>query len=243
MVIELGSPYNWCDRRCERCPLTDDCALAIHNRARRAAQRRRGVDPDAAETIAQDIADDMQKALELLEEAAAEEEISLEGCEPTEDTPTQRLLSERGLGFALTTDALLRQYPEHGEAMLAGFLAGAKVARIAAAVTPSWELDPNWPLTCDTMPNIILIERLLQVVSDAVAALEEPVDRQALASFERAQVDLVRALLPLSAAVDDSVREALRELTAAGGAPSPYCVRPAPPMHERNPSRTSSSMS
>jgi hypothetical protein len=27
MTLELSPPYNWCDRRCERCPLAGDCPI------------------------------------------------------------------------------------------------------------------------------------------------------------------------------------------------------------------------
>src|SRR5690349_1716640 len=32
-MSELGAPFNWCDRICERCPLSDECPIPERDRS------------------------------------------------------------------------------------------------------------------------------------------------------------------------------------------------------------------
>lgn len=229
MVIDLGPPYNWCDRRCERCPLSDRCAVTLRERERREAARRRGDDPDDPEVVARDITADLEQAMEMLVQAADEDgididELDLDAPLPPE-SPAQRSLAQRGMAFAVAARELLQGHADEAvrEARQCAFLIAGKTGRISMYVTPQWQLDEErLALTCDAMPNIILVEHLLGVVAEGLAVLGERADPGALVRFEEARAELATALLPLSAAVDDEVREALRDLAAAGRAPSPY---------------------
>ena len=59
----FSTPFNWCDRRCERCLLADQCPLYLRDRQRRWVHEARGEDPDAMSVIMSDVEDEL--ALEL----------------------------------------------------------------------------------------------------------------------------------------------------------------------------------
>jgi hypothetical protein len=225
MLIDLGPEHNWCDRRCERCVLADECGVNIMVSARRAERVGRGEDPYDPEIIAADMARDMAEVMEMLVADAAERGIDLDDIELPPPSQAQRLLAKRGREFVLRAMALLDTGGGDDEAVRASMTLGAKVCRLHDAVSDDFELDPEWGGT-DSQSNFVLIEQLLAAVDRGVAALGERANPDRLASFERARAELVSVLKPLSAGVTDSVREAIRDLTAAGRAPSPYCIVP-----------------
>lgn len=197
------------------------CAVNVKIESRRAELVERGEDPDDPAVIAGEVARDMAEMMDMLQQDAEERGIDLDdvAVAPPVATAAQRLLEDRGHGFAIRAMELLR---DGGEAdAVAAMVVGAKVTRIAGGVSDSWELDDE---STDSSANLIMIEQLLAEVAAAVDRLGARAEPDRLADYERARDELLEALRPLFAAVDPAVRSAIADLTAAGRAPSPHCV-------------------
>ncbi len=74
----FSAPFNWCDRRCERCPLSRDCLVWRAESQRRWVHAAHGGDPDDWDVVVEDVAEDMRAALGKLLDIAAAEGIDLD---------------------------------------------------------------------------------------------------------------------------------------------------------------------
>jgi hypothetical protein len=72
-----STPHNWCDRRCERCPVALDCAVHVACRRRCAERVARGEDPDSYEAKAEDVLENLESAVCMLEQMAGEAGIDI----------------------------------------------------------------------------------------------------------------------------------------------------------------------
>lgn len=199
--IELSAPYNWCDRRCERCPLATSCAIG-------GAPRR--------------------EPTEILEEAAASLEALCRehGIDP--DAPVarpapsiERLALERaGREWASAFAALALHVADVRWRTV--FVAG-KVARIADAA--EYFDDELWAM--DTIPNLLVLEHVLASVRADVdrAAAAPPA---LVARFHDRDAALRALLAPLLATISPLDRALLSALAAHGHAPSPFATTSMP---------------
>src|SRR5216684_2756109 len=73
----FSAPFNWCDRRCERCPLSRDCLVWRAESQRRWVHAAHGGDPDDWDVVVEDVAEDMRAALGNVLDIAAAEGIDL----------------------------------------------------------------------------------------------------------------------------------------------------------------------
>src|SRR5687768_7286215 len=73
----FSAPFNWCDRRCERCPLAGECPIQRRELQRRWVHEARGRDPDDPAVIAEDMQETLESTVRMVEEIAAEEGIDL----------------------------------------------------------------------------------------------------------------------------------------------------------------------
>ena len=220
----FGAPFNWCDRRCERCALSPRCPLAVRERGRRWAHEMRGRDPDDPEVVMADVAEDMDTVLAYADEVedALRESIEEERlAAPKPDLPPVASLDERRLERAsqalVGAVASLGAGERQAELRLLTMQIAMKVARVAYyahAGTPAslvWEPD--------TAPNVLLLDHLcgaMRAELDVFGDADEP--RKALAEIERALAPMLARAEPL--------RAHLEALVAAGDAPSPFVIAP-----------------
>ena len=216
----FGEPSNWCDRRCERCPLADGCALHLRERQRRWVHEARGQDPDDPAVGMDDLVNDLERALELLREAAQEEGLDPDDVSMPESPVVLDAVRLQKLG-TLIAAAL---HDEDAVRAVATTVA-IKTARISSYLTlreePGSNADAGWD--DDVAPNLLLIERL----RGEVAGWLEVHPELPLEDARQALVDLDRIVDPLLARVDAAARARLAGLIERRGAPSPFCVTDA----------------
>lgn len=215
MAAAFNPPSEWCDRRCERCPLAEGCAVFIRDRGRRWAHEMRGVDPDDSDVLFDDMMSDLASTQAMLEDYAEEEGIDLDA--PLPETPV--VLEAVRLNAAAKTLAMVIG-PAQGDPLsgLVLLLVG-KVARIASfleqrALVPEDEGPSIWDL--DAAPNLFLLEHLRRELA-GLLGMRGRMD--ALAAL--AQLD--QLLDPLTADVEQH-RPAFEALVREGAAPSPFVV-------------------
>jgi len=193
----FGEPFNWCDRRCERCPLTSTCTLHKRELQRNWVHTARGEDPNDWDVISADMNEDLARTERMLAEVAREEGIDL--AAPRE--PTVASLDEARLRKATLT--IVGAHPS-------ALCFTQKCHRVVGAQPADRDL---W--TFDVVPNLFVIERLRDELAPELESTTEEV-RAAMAAVER-------VLAPLFAAIEPDARRALEELVAARAAPSPFC--------------------
>lgn len=156
--------------------------------------------------------------VEILQETCdrLEAELRAQGIDPADVPPAPPpSLDEQVLRRAATlwAEAVLGLDGVDGEPAI---VVAMKVARVAC-------VDD---LPEDTIPNLILIERLLGEVRAEIEATVAPAAR---ARFEERDRTLRGLLAPLFATVGDLDRRLIASLAAAGHAPSPFAIVPAWP--------------
>jgi hypothetical protein len=220
----LHAPFNWCDRRCERCPLADECVIATADAERRSAHESVGIDPDAPEVMQADVLRTLERALALVTEAARSQGLDPEQIlaepppEPSETATQRRELAIRlaqqiylactGLGSEVASRAIERST-----------VVAMKVARIAEA--DAAEVASN----IDAAANLMVLLRLEAELRSALSAVEIGcLERE---EIERLRAGLCLALAPLWAAIPPHVIEQIDLLIRTDRAPSPFCVATA----------------
>ncbi|MBI4955405.1 MAG: hypothetical protein HY908_25505 [Myxococcales bacterium] len=209
----FSAPHNWCDRRCERCPLAVDCAVLRRERQRRWVAEASGRDPDDPDVWMEDAAADCERMLAELRAVAAAEGIDLEAPLPPRPIvlDAERL---RRAAFALVSAVAA----EPAEAPLtAVMLSGAKAVRIAGYLGDG---APHEAWASDAVPNLLLIDRLRAEILPAALDEARP--------FGRRLAAMSRLLAPFIAALEEP-RRVLARLVERGAAPSPFCVIEPPP--------------
>jgi len=102
--------YNYCDRWCERCPMTAKCFLYWQERGRTAAHRAAGRDPHDWDVVMEDVRQSFQQAIEMLREAAEGHGIDLDHLPEVEDTspdPSAHPLHQRAEAYLETAHAFV----------------------------------------------------------------------------------------------------------------------------------------
>ncbi len=103
--------YNYCDRWCERCPMTAKCYLFWQERGRQAAHRTAGRDPYDWDVVVEDVRKSFQQALEMLREAAEEHGIDLDHLPRVENAspdPSAHPLQQRAEAYLETAHAFVK---------------------------------------------------------------------------------------------------------------------------------------
>ena len=102
--------YNYCDRWCERCPMTAKCYLYWQERQTEAEHRAAGRDPDDWAVVLDDVKKQFEEAIRLLRQAAEEHGWSLDELSPADDTrpdPSDDPLHQRAEAYVLAAHAFL----------------------------------------------------------------------------------------------------------------------------------------
>lgn len=77
--------FNYCDRWCEKCPLTDRCRVFHEESRKRKEHVLAGEDPDDWNVVARDVEESLQDAIGMIQEMAEEKGIDLVEMEPDEE--------------------------------------------------------------------------------------------------------------------------------------------------------------
>lgn len=191
--------HNWCDRRCERCPIEPVCPVSRST--------------DTFEEA-------LGKAVRMLEELCAEKGISLDDLpRPPPPKIDAQLLRNAATDHAL---ALHDVGPDLGDA---GMLLAGKVARIAAYLDYE-DGDDVWQ--ADAVPNLLLLEKLLADLDAEIAPRTRRAPPAMVEHLETSGRLLRTLLSPLFATIPALARRVLDALTASGHAPSPFVRTVAP---------------
>jgi hypothetical protein len=84
----ISGIYNYCDRWCERCSMTQRCLLYSKDSRRKAEHRAKGEDPHDWDIVLQDLHESFQETLAMLRQHAEEEGIDLDAID------TESVISE-----------------------------------------------------------------------------------------------------------------------------------------------------
>jgi hypothetical protein len=197
-TIELAAPHNWCDRRCERCPLSTSCPI-----------------PGLPDREPEEILGD---AVDLLEVICRERGIDPASLPPAPESIDARVLREAGRGWA---EAFMALEPTVADALIRSAVVAGKVARIASEV----DLGEDGLWTYDTVPNLLVVERVLGMARSDVDRTRAGLPAKALVRFDEADALLRVLLSPLLDAISARDRAVFAALVAAGRAPSPLATR------------------
>jgi hypothetical protein len=98
----ISGIYNYCDRWCERCPLTSKCFLYAEDQKRLEKHRRKGEDPYDWKIIMKDVEENAKETAKLIQKIAREQGIDLENL-PEEEyespDPTGHPLYQRSQNY------------------------------------------------------------------------------------------------------------------------------------------------
>lgn len=198
-TIALSAPHNWCDRRCERCPLSTRCSI-----------------PDMPDRDPEEILAD---AVDLLE--AMRRELGIDPAAspaPQAESIDARILREAGHRWA---DAFAALEPTVADTSIRSVTVAGKVARIASEE----ELGDQDLWSYDTVPNLLVIEQVLATAVSDVERARARLTAKALVRFDEANALLHGLLSPLLAAISADDRAVFAALVASGRAPSPLATR------------------
>jgi hypothetical protein len=225
--MDLSREHNWCDKRCERCPLEQTCAVACRVAETTRRHMERGEDPDDWDVILRDIAEDFAKTIEMIEAVAREDGIDLSAPAP-EPPPSlgARRLKEAGLRYVHSAAAIARVAPgEDADALSSSAtMTAVKLARIGGAL----ELPDESSWDYDVAPNRLLLERIDEDARRALESLAARFPGDPVESCDSIRREITALVERTFGRVPDGVRAAVEAMTAKGRAPSPFCVREAP---------------
>lgn len=217
----FSAPFNWCDRRCERCPLAAECPVYRHDLQRRWVHEARGRDPDGPEAVAEDMRESIELTLRMVEEIATAEGIDLTAPIP----PRPIVLDARRLQRAALTIAKCvveqarvadpQAEPDIAELRRLSHTLAMKAARIAGYLEDDLS-EESW--ASDAAPNLLLLDRVKAEMAAGFARLAGERDEHAA----RALQEIDRVLDPLIREVGEPARAVLEALEARDAAPSPF---------------------
>lgn len=197
-TLELAAPYNWCDRRCERCPLSESCPI-----------------PKLADRESEEILGD---AVDLLQAICGERGVDPTALPPPPESMAARILGVAGRAWAVAFAAF---EPIVADALIRSVVVAGKIARIASEV----DLGDDDLWACDTVANLVVVEQMLKTAGSDVDRVRSVLPAKALLRFDEADA-LLRALLaPLIDTISECDRAVFAALVAAGRAPSPLATR------------------
>lgn len=216
------TPWNACDRRCERCPLSAGCRLYASDTEAREDARARGLDADDPTVTIQLAGESLAKALELATRAAEEIGISTERLGPApEPADAGSAFAAAGRAYCIAAYEIAKPSPPSAlirEATFVAYLVAAKTARLTFGLP----LRLDDPARDHTAFNLLLIDTLLRQAQALFALMGLALHR--FEPLEREAVELRRLLEVHLQAVGLEDRRVLMELIRAGRAPSPFCV-------------------
>jgi hypothetical protein len=223
----FSAPHNWCDGRCHRCHLIDECPLAKREEGRRWAHRMRGRDPDDPDVQLDDTLGALSSAVRMLEREARAR--GLEPASPRQPPAPTSLQTTRIRRAAMDHTVALHELgmsvaesderrAELREALgRASALIGPKVARIAGSEPDVWE--------CDGVPNLLLVERVDLETSAGVEAFAEHLDPILVTRYVETRERLRELLSDWMRALTPADLDEMDRLIQEERAPTPFARR------------------
>jgi hypothetical protein len=221
-------PWDWCDRRCERCPLALECAVNLRVEEQKREAARRGFDPDDPNVTMTMVMESFREAfVRLAAESGTPED---DGEEELEAVRTSELY-EAGLRYARAVEEVCsvvegRDLALVDEARLIGMILVGKTARLIDRLPlrrDSFTRD-------DVVLTLMLISHLEKQAAALVMALGAEWKVSQLFGFRRARRELRRLLDVHLEGIRRSERDFVERMVAAGRAPSPFCIAVGPPL-------------
>ena len=232
----FGSPYNWCDSRCDRCAAADECPLQRRIAGSRWRHEILEEDPDDADIVMRDVLESLRSALVMLKRVAEEEGVDLTDAVSEVSSPAS-LSAERlrraGMEYVSAAHDLLGALPsdlsDRGEQLAeqvggGSTLIAAKSARLAPGEAPSYSSSDDDVWRADGVPNLLLVEVVDRIVAEAVHGLAAMDPSLSFERYERVRKGWRRALAPWAAAVPHGALDELHSLISERRAPSPFLV-------------------
>lgn len=233
---DLGPPYTWCDRACERCPLADACPVWHSARTTNRAHEERGEDPNDPHVVMGDIEETLRESLAMLEQIYREEGLDPDApVEPPPRNPVAERLDAEAMALGLALHDVLESPAGRRAAARKGGGAAAeeisravllfpgKVGRLGAYLeSHGRSFEPE--IAGNAAATFALLEHLDRTLGQALAILGVRSGLEAHA-LRRAHARLWRLLAPLRDGLPPEPRRALDALIAQGKAPSPFCLR------------------
>lgn len=226
---DFSPPYNWCDSRCNCCPL-EDCSVRLDMDRSAWAHEMRGEDPDDPEAFCKDVGKALERAMDMLTEIATEEGIDLDSpLEPPRIVSLEgKRLSNAGhrcfteAVHALRTPAMQGAEPEAlsaaSEVLRLTSVLKMKTARLTSYVEgPS---DDVWEF--DGIPNLLLLEATVRAANEPLEILHAAVPTAHWRRVRDAVLTL-GCLVEVLLAEQTEARSALEALVKERRAPSPFC--------------------
>lgn len=214
LFAELSAPYNWCDGRCERCPLAARCPVRRFELEELRAADTRGGEPGPIGA-----SQGLDAAVELVDDPGGPPH-PLEPESPEAARLRHACREYTAAVFALR-DALARTEPDRDVDELGAdaMLVAGKGGRVAGYLSAAGELTGQAALM-DGVPNLLLVERVMAEVDESVADRSHMPDVGS--AYRVARDQLRQVLMPHLRAVPERHREELGLRVASGSAPSPF---------------------
>lgn len=229
--ISWSTPHNWCDRRCERCPIAPECPVHLACSRRRAEHRARGEDPDSSEVVAEDVRQSLESAVRMLEQLAREAGIDMQQPLPQPPVPLDAVRVQRAgrrvlralVEWRVPVDLASEALAEAAQESIA--LWSILVVKAARVFSYSVEFDPEtWAM--DAEPNLLLMQHVRSSFSRALEELQRGLPQGSIPDEVRDGVSAFdRLLSPLFDGVSRAARRRLEVLMTHGVAPSPFCTQ------------------
>ncbi len=222
LLARLSAPYNWCDARCDRCPLSASCPVHNFDDPRRGRFAGDDGDPEVSRAVALATAHAL-----AAREAPALEDGGRARPEPGAAVRLRHLCRAYAFAVLAVREAVVADRGEAGadRSDLApdhlradAMLVAVKGSRVACQLSRAGGLHEA--ALEDGAPNLLLLERLVAAI-DARVPVAVGVEGCA-AAYRSARDDLRRALQPLLRALPSRYREELQLRMLTGSAPSPF---------------------
>jgi hypothetical protein len=209
----FSAPFNWCDRRCERCMLASECPVQKRDAQQRWVAEAKGLDPDDMAVVMSDSLAELDRVAEMVRQIAKEEGIDLDAPLPPRAISLEaRRLQASGMDLMQASGR-----HEDSEVRVIARGLGMKAVRIASHTEE--EIPPDvWVM--DAEPNLLLMERLRADLAARLSDGGSETDAAVKAELQK----LERLVSPLIGAVSDASKAILTGLVERGAAPSPFCT-------------------
>lgn len=230
MLGAWSTPHNWCDRRCERCPVALDCGVNLACIRRRAEREARGDDPDSSEAMVEDVLESLESAVRQLEPLAGEAGIDVHQRLPQPPVVLDAVRVQRAgdqvvralMRLRVPDDLASERLADAADEIIA--LWSLLVVKAARVFSYTAEFDPDvWAQ--DAEPNLLLMQHVRGGLSRVLEQLQPELPVGSIRDEVQAGVaDFDRLLSPLFDGVSRAARRRIEVSTHHGVAPSPFCT-------------------
>lgn len=210
----FSEPHNWCDRRCQRCPLASECGVPRLELQQRASHEARGEEWDPLDAAVDEMCSSLTATIA---ELAPPDGDGSDEARPA--SPEARRL--RDAAFDLMQAFAGAPRPEL-RSFAAAVIASTKVMRISTYLLMGASGSEVW--RTDAVPNLLLLDRAKAELRRSLVGRRDRASRKAVGALDV----LDEILAPLVAAIGPEPRRALRSLEDRGRAPSPFIASPGP---------------